>query len=96
MPSRLNSSSYDLFRYIVDFLHLNENTIILIIASIIGICGGFTAVGFFKLIVFIQTLAIGGSTNILELLSALPWYIKLLLPSIGGLIVGPLIYFFGQ
>ncbi len=96
MPSYLNNKSYDLFRYIVDSLHLNENTIILIIASIIGICGGFTAVGFFNLIVFIQTIAIGGSSDVLGLLSGLPWHIKLLLPSIGGLIVGPLIYFFGK
>ena len=96
MTSHLNSKSYDLFRYIVDSLHINENTVVLIIASIIGMCGGFTAVGFFKLIVFIQTIAIGGSTDILELLNELPWYVKLLLPSIGGVIAGPLIYYFGQ
>ena len=87
MSSYLNNKSYDLFRYIVDLLHINVNTVILFIASIIGICGGFTAVGFFKLIVFIQTIAIGGSTDVLDLLSELPWYVKLLLPSIGGLIV---------
>jgi CIC family chloride channel protein len=48
------------------------------------------------LIGFIQTIAIGGHNNILETVSALPWYEKLIIPSIGGLIIGPLIYFFGK
>jgi CIC family chloride channel protein len=48
------------------------------------------------LIGFIQTIAIGGHNNILETVSALPWYNKLIIPSIGGLIIGPLIYFFGK
>jgi CIC family chloride channel protein len=86
----------DSFHRIIDKLHLNENTIILIIASFIGIIGGFGAVGFRTLISFIQTIAIGGDSNILEIVSALPWYKKLALPAIGGLIVGPLVYFFGK
>jgi CIC family chloride channel protein len=86
----------DPFHRIIDKLHLNENTVILIIASFIGIIGGFGAVGFRTLISFIQTIAIGGDSNILELVSALPWYQKVSLPAIGGLIVGPLVYFFGK
>jgi len=66
------------------------------IASLIGIIGGFGAVVFFELIVFIRTLAIGGGSDVLEIVSNLPWYQKVVLPSIGGLIVGPLVYFFGR
>jgi CIC family chloride channel protein len=86
----------DLFQRIIDKFHLNENTIILMIASFIGIIGGFGAVVFFELIVFIRTLAIGGGSDVLEIVSNLPWYQKVVLPSIGGLIVGPLIYYFGR
>jgi len=96
MPNRLKLITYDLFHDITDKLRLDENTIILIIASIIGIIGGFGAVGFRTLIGLIQIIAIGGHSNVLETVSALPWYMKLLLPSIGGLVVGPLIYFFGR
>ncbi|MDX1777500.1 MAG: hypothetical protein R3339_01325, partial [Thermodesulfobacteriota bacterium] len=74
MSKFLHTTVYDLFHRITDKLHLNENTVILIIASLIGIIGGFGAVGFRTLIVSIQTITIGGSTNILDLLNVLPWY----------------------
>jgi CIC family chloride channel protein len=87
---------YQLFPKITDKLRLNEDTVILIAASVVGIIGGFGAVGFRSLIKLVQTIAIGDSSNILQSVGALPWYTKLMLPSIGGLIVGPLIYFFGR
>lgn len=96
MTKRVNPTTNELFQRVADKLHLDENTIILIIASAIGIVGGFGAVGFRVLIEFIQTIAIGGDNNILETVSALPWHQKLLLPSIGGLIIGPLIHFLGK
>jgi CIC family chloride channel protein len=96
VPNPFKTPAPDPFHRIIDKLHLNENTIILIIASFIGIIGGFGAVGFRTLISFIQTIAIGGDSNILEIVSALPWYKKVALPAIGGLIVGPLVYFFGK
>jgi len=75
---------------------LNENTVILVTASIVGILGGFGAVGFRSLIDLINTLAIGSHKNILDTVSAISPVKKLFLPSIGGLIVGPLIYYFGK
>ncbi len=96
MPKPPKTPTSDLFQRIIDKFHLNENTVILIIASFIGIIGGFGAVVFFELIVFIRTLAIGGGSDVLEIVSNLPWYQKVVLPSIGGLIVGPLVYFFGR
>jgi len=96
MPNRFKLTTNDLFPSITDKLRLDENTVILIIASIVGILGGFGAVGFRTLIGLIQAVAIGGNSNIVETVSALPWYIKLILPSIGGLIVGPLVYYLGR
>ncbi len=77
-------------------LRLNKHTVLIIIASLIGIIGGFGAVGFRSLIGFIEELAVGDSEGVLHAVAALPWYIKLLLPAAGGLIVGPLVYFFGR
>ncbi len=84
------------FQSAVERLRLNDSTIMLAIASVIGIIGGFGAVGFRTLIGCIQTISIGGSDNILERVIALPWYHKLFIPSLGGLIVGPLVYYFGR
>ena len=94
--NRLKHTSVDLFSPIADRLRLNENTLILVIASTVGIIGGFGAVGFRSLIEFIQTIALGGHENILEIVKNLPVYKKILMPSIGGLIIGPLIYYFGR
>lgn len=87
---------HDLFHGVADRLHLNENTVILILASLIGIIGGFGAVGFRTLIEFIQAVALGGSEHVLDTVTALPWYRKIWIPTLGGLIVGPLIYFLGK
>lgn len=84
------------FQSAVERLRLNDSTIMLAIASIIGIIGGFGAVGFRTLIGCIQAVSVGGSDNILERVIALPWYHKLFIPSLGGLIVGPLVYYFGR
>jgi len=96
LPGLLKHTTYDLFHSFTDRLPFNENTVILIIASAIGIIGGFGAVGFRALIELIQTIAVGDHNNILETVSSLPWYKKLILPSIGGLIVGPLMYYLGK
>ncbi len=94
--SRLQQQTADLITAVTDTLHINKNTLIVIVASLIGIIGGFCAVGFRTLIEYIQMLCIGGHSNILELVQALPWYKKLLLPAAGGLVVGPLVYYFGK
>ncbi|MFC1852449.1 chloride channel protein [candidate division CSSED10-310 bacterium] len=96
MQKHRHFSFHELLHFITDRLHLNENTVILLLAAVVGIIGGFGAIGFRELIGLIQTIALGNHENILVTVSALPWYKKLLLPVIGGLVVGPLIYYFGK
>lgn len=96
MAAKIKYSIANLYGIIADQLKLNENTLILVLASIVGIIGGFGAVGFRTLIEFIQTITIGSHENILASVTALPTYKKILLPVTGGLIVGPLIYYFGR
>jgi len=79
-----------------DYLKLHENLLAILLAGIIGILGGYGAIGFRALIDFFQGLSIGTGDEIIDILKSLPWYFKLLLPTIGGLIVGPLIYFFAR
>jgi CIC family chloride channel protein len=77
-------------------IRANEHTIMAVLAVIVGIAGGLGAVAFRYLISFFQTLGYGGKTDLLELVVTLPWYIRLLVPVIGGLIVGPVVYFFAR
>lgn len=62
----------------------------------IGLLGGLGAVGFRYLIGFFQNL-IYGSTNDLALVTqGMPWWRVLLGPAVGGLFVGPLVYFLAR
>ncbi len=77
-------------------LRANEHTIMAFLGIIVGLAGGFGAVGFRHLISFFQTLAYGGENDLLELVINLPWYYRVAVPAIGGLVVGPLVYFFAR
>jgi CIC family chloride channel protein len=77
-------------------IQVNEHTIMVLLAVVVGVAAGFGAVGFRHLINFFQTLAYGGEIDLLELVVNLPWYYRVAIPAIGGLIVGPLVYFFAR
>jgi len=77
-------------------LSTNENTIMAVLAVAVGLAGGFGAVGFRYLINFFQSLAYGSSDELLQVVRALPWYLKVWVPAAGGLVVGPLVYFFAR
>ena len=75
----------------------NEHATMIFLAIIIGILGGYGAVGFRWLIGFFQRLFFSHhGDGMLEVLLHLPWYAKMIPPIIGGAIVGPLVYFFAR
>ena len=80
-------------------------------AVAVGLAGAAGAVLFRLMIRTVQAIAFGGADGISELVSegllaeandplliaeVMPWYLRLAIPAIGGLIVGPLIYFFAR
>ena len=75
---------------------MTEHTFMVIVAVIIGICAGFGAIAVRTMIKFISGLSFPGTGTLLENITASPWYIVVLVPVIGGLIVGPMIYFFAR
>lgn len=85
--------TYESFLY---YTHASQTTYITMIAAVVGILGGFGAVGFRLLIEFFQNLSIGSPVHIIGALELLPWYIKLMIPFLGACIVGPLVYFFAR
>ena len=66
----------------------------IIIAIVIGVLAGFTAIGIRALIQAISNISFTGDGNLLENIMSTSWYWIILIPIIGGLIVGPIIHFF--
>lgn len=74
--------------------NMTEHTFMIIIAIIIGILGGFGGIAIRALIKIISSISFEGPNNLLQNIIDTPWYLIIIIPMIGGLIVGPLIYFF--
>jgi CIC family chloride channel protein len=81
---------------ILKLLKTNEHTTMAILAVIVGLASGIGAVGFRHLILLFQTISYGTDGNLLQLAQATPWYLRLWIPAAGGLVVGPLVYFFAR
>lgn len=78
-------------------LRPNEHVVMMIMAMIVGTLSGYGAVVFRLVIRLFQSLFFGGEGDtFLDHLLSLPWYAKLLPPIIGGLLVGPIVYFFAR
>ncbi len=73
-----------------------EHTFMIIVAVIIGALAGFGAIAIRTMIEIISEFSFYGGGTLLENIINSPWYIKILLPAAGGLLVGPLIYFFAR
>ena len=67
-----------------------------VLAVFVGLAGGFGAVGFRYLINLFQSLAYGSDGNLLDLVQSIPWYLRVSVPALGGLVVGPMVYFLAR
>jgi len=77
-------------------LRLNEHTFMVLAAVVIGLFGGFGAIFFRFLIRFFQRFFFGSWHYSLNYVMQLPWYVKLIAPLVGGLLVGPIVYYFAR
>lgn len=80
----------------LDRFILSEHLISVIAALLIGALAGFGTILIRALIKEISTLVFWGEGSFLENLKATPWYLKILIPTLGGLIVGPLLHFLAR
>ncbi|MFC1561904.1 chloride channel protein [candidate division KSB1 bacterium] len=85
-----------LINRILFYARSSEYTFIVFLAVIIGVIGGLGAVGFRYIIRIFQLIAFGEWTYTIQHVGSLPWYWKLCVPALGGLIVGLLIHFFAK
>ena len=75
---------------------INEHLSSSIIAVIIGVLGGYGAVLFRLAIQSFQKLFYSSGAEFLLIADQIPWWLKLIVPMVGGAIVGPIIYFFAR
>jgi CIC family chloride channel protein len=77
-------------------LKLTPATEMLIFAAVVGLLGGFGSLLFKKLIAVLAEFFWSAPTMAPSSLMAVAWYHRLLMPAIGGAIVGPMIYFLAR
>jgi len=74
-------------------LHLHKHVYLSLVAILIGILAGYGALIFRYVIKMAQYGFYQNTNDVLTFHSSMPFWLKILLPAAGGLIVGPLIYF---
>ena len=72
----------------IEKLKMTEYLYMIVLASIIGILAGFVGLAMKKMIHFVSDISFTGNGTFLENVISTPWYLILLIPTIGGLIVG--------
>ncbi len=80
----------------VERLRKTEHTFMVVVAVIIGVAGGFGAIFFRFAIRFFQGIFFGSWHYTLDYALQLPWYVKFFAPVVGGLIVGPIVFYFAK
>jgi CIC family chloride channel protein len=76
--------------------HLSETTILIILASVVGLTTALGAVLFIELILTAKNLFFGESVKLVHLVSRDIQYWEVLIPAVGGLFVGPIVYKFAK
>jgi CIC family chloride channel protein len=74
-------------------VHMHQHVYLSIVAILIGILGGYGALLFRYAIKATQYIFYHNTDDFLNFAHTLPFYLKIALPALGGLIVGPLVYF---
>ena len=77
-------------------LKTREHSIIAILAVIVGIGSGMGVVGFRYLIDLFQSATYGSPDTLFHVVSSMPWFVRIVVPAVGGLVIGPLIYYFAK
>ena len=83
---------YSIFKLLISY----EHSIMAILGILVGLAGGFGAVGFRYLIIFFQSISYGSGASLLDVVKEVPWYSRVWIPALGGLVVGPLVYFLAR
>jgi len=81
---------------LIVFFSWSETRLILVVAVVIGLLGGMGAVVFRWLIGGLREMFFGPGENLLELAWNLPWWQRVIIPTVGGLVLAPFIKYFSR
>ena len=84
---RFGKSIYQKFLEYFDKAKMTEHTFVILVAILIGLLGGYGAVLINHSIRFFQYGFWQGELN-LETIKTVPWYLKIIVPTFGGIVVG--------
>ncbi len=99
MPLANENARLGFFKRILREIRLiptHEYVFNILMGVVIGVIGGYGAVGFRLAIGAVELGAYGIIEPTYEFLLELPWYWRLAIPILGGLIVGPIVTFFAS
>ncbi|MBW2065285.1 MAG: hypothetical protein JRJ03_10185, partial [Deltaproteobacteria bacterium] len=80
----------------LQFVLSSENAILAILGVVVGVAGGLGAVAFRYVIELFQTLSYGAGGELLDIINQVPSHMRIAVPALGGLVVGPSVYFFAR
>lgn len=92
---RFGKSIYQKFLEYFDKAKMTEHTFVVLVAILIGLLGGYGAVLIHHAIRFFQHGFWQGEFN-LDTIKNVPWYLKVIVPTIGGLVVGLVIRYIAK
>jgi CIC family chloride channel protein len=75
-----------------DRIRINEETLHLILAGVVGVIGGLTNLLFYAFLEVVMWIALGGSGEVVEIAELMTWWGRLLTPAVGGLAAGLVLY----
>src|ERR1700736_978783 len=78
---------------LVEHFRLSERQLTLIWAALIGVLGAVASEGFRKASEFLHYVATGSSSGIISSFAKLPWWQRLTVPTVGGLLAGLTLWF---
>jgi chloride channel protein, CIC family len=79
--------------WLVEHLRLSERHLTLIWAALIGVLGALASEGFRKATELLHSVATGSSSGIITSFAKLPWWQRLTVPTVGGLLAGLTLWF---
>jgi CIC family chloride channel protein len=69
----------------------SEQTVMIVMAALVGAVAAVGAVLFRFMIAGAETMFWGSARGNLEAIAAMPWWLKLVLPALGGLLIAPIV-----
>ncbi|MBU1248840.1 MAG: chloride channel protein [Proteobacteria bacterium] len=92
----MTEKSIPLWRRVIRFPHPDREVTTLLLAILIGVLAGYGALLFRFVLRSMQWLFYQHGEDVLSWIGSVPWYLKIAMPALGGLIAGVVIHFFAS